>query len=287
MKSPHEPDGHHDEDVPSEVAEAFHPVPRRLEPPEGTYETLRRQAAGRRRRRGLAVVAIVACCAAAGVLGSVSTQSRDEVVRTRDVAGSPHAPSRTPARRHEPSAEPAPSGTADAAQPTTPSPHNPGTPADTVKTPAAPPPPDTRKPPVSPCASAQLKLTAGRGDGAAGSVQLPLLFTNTGTGTCTLHGFPGVALVGPEGRQLGAPASRTGSGGTALVLASGHSARADLRVARAENYPQERCAPAAAEGLRVYPPNRTQALFLPLEGFTGCSNPDILLLSVRSVHPGP
>jgi hypothetical protein len=284
MKSPHEPDGPRDEEIFSEVAAAFREVPRRLEPPAGTYETLRRRAAGRRRRRGLAVVAL-ACCAAAGVLGSVSTRSGEEVVRTRDVAGSPHVPSRTPTPREEHSVRPAPGRSTHTGRPAAPSSSGtPGRSTGPTRSPAAPPPPHTDSSAVSACASDRLRLTAGRGAGAAGSVELPLMLTNTGAQACTLHGFPGVSLVGADGAQLGSPATRTGARGATVVLAPGHSARADVRLTRAENYPQERCAPAPATGLRVYPPNQTEALFLPRDGLTGCTSVNVTLLSVKSVR---
>jgi hypothetical protein len=116
-------------------------------------------------------------------------------------------------------------------------------------------------------------------------VELPLVFTNTGAQACTLRGFPGVSLVGADGEQLGAAAVRTGSPGASVLLAPGRSARAEVRVTRAQNYPPERCRPADATGLRVYPPDRTQALFVPLQGFSGCTDPGVQLLSVKSVRP--
>jgi hypothetical protein len=286
MKSPHEPDGQRGEDVPSEVAEVFRPPPHRLEPPAGAYETLRRRSAGRRRRRGLAQAAAAACCAAAVVLGTYSAQSGSDVVRTRDVADAPHPTGRTAAPKAEQSPEPsAPAPGRTTAGPPA-SPHGSEQPASPpATTPAAPPPPaHTHRTAVSGCTTGQLTLTAGRGDAAAGSVHVPLLFTNTGPHACSMRGFPGVSLVGTGGEQIGAAASRTGSGGDAVLLAPGDSARADLRVTRAENYPQERCEPAPAKGLRVYPPNQTQALFLSRSQFTGCGNSGVGLLSVKPVR---
>lgn len=289
MKSPHEPDGHRDEDVPSDVAEVFRPPPHRLEPPAGAYETLRRRAAGRRRRRALTLVAATACCAAAGVLGTYAAQSGSDVVRTRDVADAPHPSGRTAAPKGEQQSR-GPSGPAPGrptAQPPA-FPHGTQKPADPpATTPAAPPPPaHTRRTAVSGCTAAQLQLTAGRGDAAAGSVHVPLLFTNTGAHTCSMHGFPGVSIVGTGGAQIGAAAGRTGTGadGASVLLAPGHTARADVRVTRAQNYPQERCEPAPAAGLRVYPPGETQALFLPRAQLTGCQNTGVGLLSVKPVR---
>ena len=40
------------------------------------------------------------------------------------------------------------------------------------------------------CAIGELNVTLGESSGAAGSVELPVVFTNTGSRTCTLDGFP-------------------------------------------------------------------------------------------------
>jgi hypothetical protein len=113
------------------------------------------------------------------------------------------------------------------------------------------------------------------------------VFSNTGQTTCSLRGFPGVSLVDASGEQVGSAASRTGTGGPAVVLVPGGGAVADLRMARGENYPAERCAPVDTEGLRVYPPDETRALFLPRDGFTGCRSLQVSLLSVKPLRPAP
>ncbi|WP_369267708.1 DUF4232 domain-containing protein, partial [Streptomyces harbinensis] len=68
-----------------------------------------------------------------------------------------------------------------------------------------------------------------------------------------------------------------------VELAPGETARAGLRLARAENYPAPECGPAPAAGLLVYPPDETEALFLPQEGVTGCTDENVELLSVTVV----
>ncbi|MFE2029109.1 DUF4232 domain-containing protein, partial [Streptomyces hygroscopicus] len=40
---------------------------------------------------------------------------------------------------------------------------------------------------------------------------LPLVFTNKGTTTCTLTGYPGVSLVDSAGSPIGDPATRRGT----------------------------------------------------------------------------
>lgn len=287
MKSPREPDGQPDDGVPSEVAEAFRVPGRRLDAPSGRYETLRRRAAVRRRRRALAVVAAAACCAGAGVLGGLAARSTSDVVRTRDVADAPPTPAPTGSAEPAPARRPSlPPVTPRTTRPSTTPPGRTRSASPPATVSQAPPPPArTTKAPVRGCASSSLRVTAGRGSGAAGSVLVPLVFTNTGTRACTLHGFPGVSLVDASGGQIGAAATRTGAGGGSVVLAPGHAAVAQVRVTRAQNYPQERCAPVAAQGLRVYPPGETHALLVPREGLTGCAETGVRLLSVRTVGP--
>ena len=81
---------------------------------------------------------------------------------------------------------------------------------------------------------------------------------------CSTGGFGGVSLVGGAARQpIGAPADRTGAGNARrVVLKPGGHADATLRVADAENYPADKCHPSPTHGLRVYPPNETQSVYV-------------------------
>lgn len=49
------------------------------------------------------------------------------------------------------------------------------------------------------CSSGQISVSAGRAGAGLGHVGAPLLFRNTGSATCVLTGYPGVALVKPSG----------------------------------------------------------------------------------------
>jgi hypothetical protein len=122
-----------------------------------------------------------------------------------------------------------------------------------------------------PCASSHLSLSLGQGQGAAGTVELPLVFTNTGTVACTLQGYPGVSAVGANGVQLGVPAVRRGTApGPLVTLASGGTTRALFTFTN----PLIQCsAPTTALGLRVYPPNQTEAAFVPTTAVGECSGP--------------
>lgn len=54
-------------------------------------------------------------------------------------------------------------------------------------------------------------MQAGQSGAGLGHVALPLLFTNDGTATCTLSGYPGVAALDSSGAQV-AQAQRTPQG---------------------------------------------------------------------------
>ena len=60
------------------------------------------------------------------------------------------------------------------------------------------------------CATRDLKATVGVAQGAAGSVYQVIDFTNIGTASCSLYGYPGIALAGGSPvTQIGMAASRS------------------------------------------------------------------------------
>lgn len=136
------------------------------------------------------------------------------------------------------------------------------------------------------CRANELSLALGQGQGAAGSTELPLNFTNVGARTCVLDGFPGVSYVqgGADGAQVGSAATRSGESHGAVSLAPNGTATAMVRAVNVENYPSDTCAPTPVAGLRVYPPNDTAALFVA-HATEGCSatGDDLNQLSVQAV----
>jgi hypothetical protein len=110
-------------------------------------------------------------------------------------------------------------------------------------------------------------------------------FTNTGSHTCTLYGYPGTSLAN-SGGPIGAPATRDRTQTpTTVTLAPGAKANAVVRVVDAQNYPSGTCSPDSASFLLIYPPNQTQALDVPYKS-TGCKNSSVKLLSISPVTPG-
>ena len=137
------------------------------------------------------------------------------------------------------------------------------------------------------CRSSQLRVSLGRSEGAAGSLYVPLVFTNVGGRACHLRGFPGVSSVaGASGRQVGAPARRTTDIAVRTVLIRPrHSASALYRQANSGNYPRSLCRPEQTRGLRIYPPDERAALFLPWPHRT-CSIAGARDSSIGPVQPG-
>lgn len=134
------------------------------------------------------------------------------------------------------------------------------------------------------CTTSELNISTGTQQGAAGSVLIDLNFTNAGSTDCTLHGFPGVSFVGMDnGTQIGAPAVREGDVFPAVTLGPGENTIAALKISRAENYDSDACSLQPVDGLRVYPPGETASAYLPLEGFNGCDNDGLKLLTIKSV----
>lgn len=134
------------------------------------------------------------------------------------------------------------------------------------------------------CATSQLAVFLGDQDGAAGSTYINIIFINIGATECVLQGYPGVSLVGfGNGTQIGAPAARDFNAAPLISLPPGISTSSRVRITRAENFDPSWCSPQPIDGLRIYPPEETHAAFVPLSGFSGCSNPEVELLSTTAV----
>src|SRR4051812_25697662 len=135
------------------------------------------------------------------------------------------------------------------------------------------------------CTTGNLAVHLGPAGGAAGSTYEPLVFTNKGSATCTLNGYPGVSFVAPSsGKQVGAPASRNPQHPAALVtLAPGATASALLQIANEANYPATTCKPTTVSGLRVYPPGATTALYVAFKAPQQACSSTANQLSVQAI----
>lgn len=142
--------------------------------------------------------------------------------------------------------------------------------------------------PVAVCATSHLRVWYGEPAGAAaGSSYIPLEFSDIGSTSCALYGFPGVSGVTVGGAQLGSPARwnhviapRT------VVLTPGGTAHVILQIVDVFNYSPTACNPTKAYGLRVYPPNQKASVVLPLT-FEACAKGGPTYLAVDPVNAGP
>ena len=137
------------------------------------------------------------------------------------------------------------------------------------------------------CKTANLKLSLGPGDGAAGHVFQALRFTNSSAQNCVIVGFPGVSYVtGSNGTQVGAPAVRDGAKGGQILLKPGQVASAVVTLTDVGVFDAATCKPTPTLGLRVYPPDSTASMFVAQNG-TGCAgttpSPQ---LRVQTIKPG-
>ena len=137
------------------------------------------------------------------------------------------------------------------------------------------------------CASSSLVVWLDtQGSGAAGSAFFNLEFTNLGSVSCTLKGYPGVSAISLNGGQLGSAASRNPQhAAVAVTLAPRSTGHVVLRIVDALNYPKSACAPVNAAGLRVYPPGQTASKLVPYP-FLACSRTGSNYLSVEAAQPG-
>ncbi len=137
------------------------------------------------------------------------------------------------------------------------------------------------------CKAAGLTLAVGSGDAAAGHFYVALNFTNSGTSTCVMQGFPGVSYVtGDSGTQVGQPAVRSGTIGSSVTLAPGAVASSIVTVTDVSVFDASSCQPTPVLGFRVYAPDDTASMYVAHSG-TGCAgNPPSPQLQVQTVKAG-
>jgi hypothetical protein len=138
---------------------------------------------------------------------------------------------------------------------------------------------------TSPCATHDLTATLGPYHPNAGNIDQIIDFTNVSGATCTLYGYPGVALTTgmTPSAQVGAAANRTSSAPSLVTLAPGKTANAQLEIVDAGNYPS--CSPIATSYLQIYLPEQTAATYLPFTS-TGCRSAAVRLLFIDVVRQG-
>ncbi|MBW4094644.1 MAG: DUF4232 domain-containing protein [Acidobacteria bacterium] len=129
------------------------------------------------------------------------------------------------------------------------------------------------------------EATSPQGSGA-GQTYFNLTVTNTSSAPCILDGYPGVSLVGNgNGTQQGAPADRDASlpSSGPITLAPAAKATARLQYSQAGNY--QGCTVVQADGIRVYPPSATDALYIA-HPLNACSETGIVLMHIGAFAAG-
>ncbi len=144
---------------------------------------------------------------------------------------------------------------------------------------------------VAPCLISQfrIRLDTSSAGVAAGTSYLPIDFTNVGSASCMLSGFPQVTIAaGATGRQIGVAATVDRSlAPTAVVLAAGQAAHIWVRLADVANLPAAKCRPVIAAGLRVGLPGQQRATFIG-HRMTSCAGQDgsADVMTVEPFRPG-
>jgi hypothetical protein len=138
------------------------------------------------------------------------------------------------------------------------------------------------------CSTSQLSMKLGTVGHAAGSAYQPLVFTNAGSSSCTLTGFPGVSYVAPStGKQVGAAASRnTRQTAKTVTLAPGGQASAMVQFVDYQVFPPKDCSATAVSGLRVYPPGETSAGYVAFGSTRNACSSDADQLTIQAVVAG-
>jgi hypothetical protein len=103
------------------------------------------------------------------------------------------------------------------------------------------------------CTPAQMVVTRGMTNGAAGTIYHVLIFTDTG-GSCALWGVPAIQpVVGPSHRALGPAAANASMGVMPArhVLTRGRSVSVAYAVVETGNFSAASCKPKNADGVLV------------------------------------
>jgi hypothetical protein len=136
--------------------------------------------------------------------------------------------------------------------------------------------------PGTSCLTSALKVSLGKANATAGTTFYPLKFVNKSNTSCTLRGYPGVSAVTKSGKQIGNAAKRIPSKYRTLTVAPGKQQSSSVGIVVTGNFNASRCKPVKAAGLKVFPPNATQAVTLK-KTFMTCSSKASTSLQVKPV----
>jgi len=125
-------------------------------------------------------------------------------------------------------------------------------------------------------------LAVDQGNGAAGTIYVPLEFTNLSHHTCYLYGYPGVSALDRNGHQLGSPANWGSLRGARIVnVAPGATAHTLLGYHDVVVTTEPGCHEVnSAVDLRVYPPGQRSATDAAFS-FPVCSHRGPIYMTVQ------
>jgi hypothetical protein len=136
------------------------------------------------------------------------------------------------------------------------------------------------------CHTADLAVKLGRGEGAAGTQHIALVFTNKSGHKCTLYGYPGVSFVaGDSGTQVNKAFTRENSAKVKVPLAPGAVAHATIAGHDVGFFDAGECKPVAVRGYRVFPPDETASIFVAAPA-KACSADGVDQWRVRAIAEG-
>lgn len=195
-------------------------------------------------------LALSACSFGGGVEGDATSATP---TRTTP-AGTSTGTTSTPAASSTPSAGSSSTSTATSTAPAV------------TAAPESPEPEPTRSGGPDRCHTSELGGSLQARDAAAGNRYATLVLTNTGGEVCTVYGYGGLGLVGPDGGPVPSTqqrvASPQGNGGSRTTLQPGQAVAATLRwtvVATGPEPTSGDCEPTPGR-LTVIPPDETDSL---------------------------
>ena len=142
---------------------------------------------------------------------------------------------------------------------------------------------------VATCQPSQLAIAIGQSNGAAGTIEIGITFTNSSSTTCALQGYPGMLLLDASANPLPTNVVRGGmnfepaianSAPTQVVIGAGQPAGYTLSYSDVPTGNETSCPSSTAA--RVTPPNDTAYATISL-AIAPCSGGTI---HVSPVYPG-
>jgi len=133
------------------------------------------------------------------------------------------------------------------------------------------------------CSADGLTVSLGSVSTAMNYTYQIVAFTNTSAHTCAMSGFPTISFAVDNGQQIGTPATQDGTAGAVVILRHGQVATTTLAIADPSMFPTDLCQPTAVDGLRVFPPGTTTAMYLARPGLACAVSPPSPQLKIQTV----